>query len=81
VDQAAVPSGWESLGLPMPEKPFPGQRRAPHCRPPLEPNIRGGCWIAVLNERPPCGDVSYEWKDICYVPSFMSNQQPTSELP
>ncbi len=72
-------SSRESLGLPMPDKPLEGQRRAPHCRPPGEVAINGGCWIAMRDMKPPCGDLFYEWKGGCYVPHHSRSREPTSE--
>ncbi|MDY7232917.1 serine/threonine-protein kinase, partial [Hyalangium rubrum] len=34
--QGEEPAGQERLGRPLPEQPLKGQRRAPHCRPPVE---------------------------------------------
>ncbi|MDY7226666.1 serine/threonine protein kinase [Hyalangium rubrum] len=80
--QEEVPSSHEkNLGLPVPEKPFKGQRRAPRCHPSVEVNINGGCWIEAPNVKPPCGDEIYEWKGRCYVPTLSPPRPPTSETP
>jgi hypothetical protein len=76
-----VPSSHKSLGLPMPEAPFEGQRRAPHCQPPGEVIINGGCWIEPRNVKPPCGNLSYEWNGRCYIPHIPPPRKPTSEPP
>jgi eukaryotic-like serine/threonine-protein kinase len=75
-----MPPGRVSLGVPMPEEPLEGQRRAPHCKPPLE-TINGGCWVESRTAKPPCGDLAYEWKGNCYVPYFNPPRKPTSEPP
>jgi eukaryotic-like serine/threonine-protein kinase len=61
--QESEPSG---LRLEIPKEPLPGQRRPPCPR--LQINIRGGCWIQVLQASPPCGDSAYEWKGACFSP-------------
>jgi eukaryotic-like serine/threonine-protein kinase len=68
-----------TLALPLPEKPFPGQRQPP-CTPRIETALRGACWV-VLKMRPPCGDNAYEWEGTCYIPSLSPARQPTSSPP
>ena len=75
------PSGRKSLGRSIPKDPLPGQRRAPHCKPPVEVTINGGCWVEISAVKPPCGDVSYEWQGSCYVPNYPLGREPTSEPP
>ncbi|MDY7227348.1 serine/threonine protein kinase [Hyalangium rubrum] len=75
------PSHGDPIGLPMPESPFRAQRRAPHCRPPLEAAINDGCWIRLADVKPPCRDMGYEWKGSCYLPSYQPPRAPTSERP
>jgi hypothetical protein len=81
---AASVMGASSVGhlsRPVPEAPFKGQRRAPHCIAPMEVTIHGGCWIEVPSMKPPCGDLSYEWNGKCYIPHIPPSRQPTSEPP
>jgi serine/threonine protein kinase len=66
-----------SLGLEMPKKPLPGQRRPPCKKPEVE--INGGCWGRLGDASPPCGDNSYEWNTGCYLPFFIPGRPTTSE--
>jgi len=72
-------SGSRRPSRKMPETPFNGQRRAPHCIPPGEITINGGCWIEVPSTKPPCGELGYEWNGKCYIPHIPPTKQPTSE--
>jgi hypothetical protein len=76
-----APSARKSLGRSIPLEPFDGQRRAPHCQPPEEVTINGGCWIELPTMKPPCRSLSYEWKGRCYVPHIPPGRAPTSEPP
>jgi hypothetical protein len=69
-----------SVGLPMPEKPFPGQRTPP-CTRHGEVEIRGGCWYALRDALPPCKEDAYDWNRACYLPSYPARRQPTSQPP
>jgi hypothetical protein len=68
-----------TVARPLPEKPFPGQRQPP-CIPRIEIVIRGACW-ALLDAKPPCSSIAYEWEGRCYIPSMPSGRQPTSNPP
>ncbi|MDC0711320.1 serine/threonine-protein kinase [Stigmatella sp. ncwal1] len=68
------------LGLPIPEMPFPGQRKPP-CYRSGEAEIRGGCWYELARVRSPCKEDAYDWKGACYVPSFHAHRTPTSGQP
>lgn len=81
VGEPKAPTSLETISLPLPEEPFRNQRRAPHCRPPLEVSIMGGCWIRLGDVKPPCGDMGYEWKGSCYLPSYTAPRSPTSDKP
>ncbi|MDC0707688.1 serine/threonine-protein kinase [Stigmatella sp. ncwal1] len=65
-----------TLGLPLPEKPFPGQRKPP-CEPRFETAIRGSCWVE-LKMAPPCGNNAFDWEGGCYIPSANAPRKPTS---
>jgi hypothetical protein len=69
------------IGLPMPEKPLPSQNKPP-CKRIGEVEIRGGCWHRVADAKPPCKEEgkedAYEWKGVCYVPSYPAGREPTS---
>lgn len=67
------------MGLEMPKKPLPGQRRPPCLKPMLE--INGGCWTGPTDEAPPCGALSYEWNKRCYAPIMGAWQPSTSDPP
>ena len=74
-------SSGKRLSRPLPEEPLEGQRRAPDCQPPVEVSINGGCWIEVRTAKPPCANMSYEWKGSCYAPHYPAPRKPTSETP
>ncbi len=76
-----APGKEEAIGMPLPEEPLEGQRRAPRCEPPVEITINGGCWIQVAGVKPPCGKRAYEWKGACYMPSVPPEREPTSDKP
>lgn len=79
---AALPSSGVptyGVGMPMPKKPLPGQRKPP-CRR-GETVIIGGCWLWIGGERPPCGSTMFDYEGRCYMPSFDPPRQPTSEEP
>ncbi|MBN1203801.1 MAG: serine/threonine protein kinase [Myxococcaceae bacterium] len=84
--QASAPSdgAGRTLGSPMPEKPLPGQRKPP-CNRTGEVAIRGGCWYALRDARPPCKEEgkedAYAWEGACYGPSFPVQRPPTSSPP
>ncbi len=73
-----------AVGLPMPEKPFPGQRTPP-CNKMGEVEIRKGCWFRVADASPPCKEKgkedAYDWQGACYLPSYPPWRQPTSHPP
>jgi hypothetical protein len=68
------------VGLPMPEGPFPNQRKPP-CDRYGEEEVRGGCWYALRDAKAPCKQDAYDWKSACYLPSFPVQRQPTSTPP
>jgi hypothetical protein len=73
---------WEALARPMPDKPFKGQAlpKKGKCEP-GEVVINNGCWVALRDVAPPCGDRYYEWKGGCYVPMFPEANEPRAALP
>lgn len=66
----------ENIGAEVPKTPMPNQRQPPCKRPQVE--INGGCWIGVLDERPPCVESTYEWRRRCYWPVFTSSRPNTT---
>jgi Protein tyrosine and serine/threonine kinase len=64
----------------MPQKPLPGQRRAP-CRLRGDVEIRGGCWIRKADVPAPCGVDAYEWQGVCYEPAADWSVPKTSTDP
>jgi hypothetical protein len=78
-----VRPSWGSgrLRRSVPETPFNGQRRAPHCISSEEVTINGGCWLEMRTRKPPCGELGYEWNGKCYLPHIPPSRQPTSEPP
>jgi hypothetical protein len=69
-----------AVGLPMPEKPFPGQRTSP-CNRNGEVELRGGCWYALRDATLPCREDAYDWNGACYLPSYPARRQPTTQQP
>jgi len=82
---ASMPTGSArpTVGLPLPEKLFPGQRKPP-CNKTGEVEIRDGCWFR-LAATPPCKEKgkedAYDWKGACYMPSYQVGREPTSNPP
>jgi len=72
--------GKRRVGLPMPERPFPDQRKPP-CGENGEREIRGGCWDRLADGKPPCRADAYDWKGECYLPVRDPRRQPTSGSP
>jgi eukaryotic-like serine/threonine-protein kinase len=77
VPSAGVPH--ESLGRPMPSKPFPTQRKPP-CDD-GETAIHGGCWVRVWGREPPCGQKMFDYEKGCYKPSVDMPRTPTAREP
>jgi hypothetical protein len=65
------------LALPLPDRPFPGQRKPP-CNRTGEVELRGGCWYELARAKPPCKDDAYDYKGACYLPSFPAQRPHTS---
>lgn len=65
------------LSLPMPDRPFPGQRKPP-CNRKGEVELRGGCWYELARVKSPCDEDAYDYKGACYLPSFPVQRAPTS---
>jgi hypothetical protein len=67
----------------MPEQPLRGQAKTPcHVG---ESTFSGGCWLPILNQKPPCLPGFYFQGDTCYVPVHRSTntspQGPSSPNP
>ncbi|WP_223757806.1 serine/threonine-protein kinase [Myxococcus sp. RHSTA-1-4] len=69
-----LPPGFH---LPMPDRPFPGQRKPP-CNRKGEVELRGGCWYELARVKSPCDDDAYDYKGACYLPSFPVQRPHTS---
>lgn len=65
----------KAVGLPLPENPFPGQRRPP-CNRYGEVEIRGGCWYRLGDAPSPCREDAYDWKGACYLPPGAPGAKP-----
>jgi serine/threonine protein kinase len=65
------------IRLAMPKEPLPGQARPPCHKHEIE--INGGCWINLIEVKPPCTTRSYEWKSRCYSPAPVPPRPTTSD--
>lgn len=74
--QAETPA---AIGYPMPAAPFPEQQKPP-CRPEIDVEIRGGCWIA-MERKAPCPKGSAEYETKCYMPVHEKKPEPRSVKP
>ncbi|WP_324289964.1 serine/threonine-protein kinase [Pyxidicoccus sp. MSG2] len=74
VPSFSLPPG---LSLPMPDRPFPGQRKPP-CNRKGEVELRGGCWYELARVKSPCDEDAYDYKGACYLPSFPVQRPHTS---
>jgi hypothetical protein len=70
---------FPAIAYPMPETPFPQQRRPP-CLEGLEVEVRGGCWIPHARAAP-CPSGAAEYQSKCYVPVRKPAPQPRSVEP
>jgi hypothetical protein len=61
---------------PLPSKPFKGQRRPP-CKPRVEAEINGGCWVPH-ELKAPCPEDLYEHQGKCYTASAQPQRPPQS---
>jgi eukaryotic-like serine/threonine-protein kinase len=68
-----------ALALPMPKKPFPGQRKPP-CRPYSEIALIGACWTVIRLE-PPCRNEGFEVDKMCVIAAFDGPTPNTSQQP
>lgn len=64
------------IAYPMPDKPFNEQAKPP-CKPELEVEIRGGCWLPHVKTAP-CPPGSAEYQGKCYVAVKKSERPPSS---
>ncbi len=86
-DSALSPSAAEAKNTPkpviameLPKKPRPGQRR-PDAKgrcPAKQIAINGGCWIKVDFTPEECLVTGFEHQGGCYVPIYVSSNEPTS---
>jgi hypothetical protein len=68
--------GVLALSRPMPSKPYPGQKRPP-CKPRLEMELNGGCWVPH-EEKAPCHEDLFEHQGKCYMASMQPPKMPQS---
>jgi serine/threonine protein kinase len=79
-EEAQTESTQEVVAREMPKTPLPGQARPP-CKKPLEETIHGGCWVALLKLKPPCGNAAYDWNGACYWPVTQAKPPPSAVTP
>ncbi|HZI08085.1 MAG TPA: hypothetical protein VEZ71_28965 [Archangium sp.] len=64
-------------GFPLPDKPVAGQKKPP-CNPKrAEVELRGACWMEVV-QRPPCPEGVAEYQGKCYIGVGAVPRAPTS---
>jgi hypothetical protein len=68
--------GVLALSRPMPSTPFPGQKRPP-CKPRVEVEINGGCWVPH-KEKAPCPEDLFEHRGECHTVSMQPPKMPQS---
>ena len=62
----------------IPKEPLPHQKHAP-CDPAAgQTAINDGCWVGVLDRKPPCGRL-YRYGDSCYLPVAEDPKQPVTD--
>ncbi|RKH44785.1 serine/threonine-protein kinase [Corallococcus llansteffanensis] len=75
------PSAWSTIGVDMPPKPFPGQRRPDangRCPGKAQVAIHGGCWMKSPVDPKDCDPDSFVYKGVCYTPVFALPRPATS---
>ncbi|QRN99348.1 hypothetical protein JRI60_10135 [Archangium violaceum] len=72
----AADGGVPAVAHPFPRKPYKGQRRPP-CKPRVEVEIMGACWIPH-KLKAPCPEELYEYKGECYTTSMQTPPTPQS---
>jgi serine/threonine protein kinase len=65
----------------VPDKPLPGQKRAPCDEQRGIITINGGCWMPQEGMKPPCQKDEYLHEGRCYFPILTSERAPTSKEP
>jgi hypothetical protein len=68
--------GSPVLARPLPKKPYKGQRRPP-CKPRVEAEMIGACWVPHMLTAP-CPEDLYEHQGRCYTASMASPPEPRS---
>lgn len=71
-----VDAGVTAIARAIPDKPFKDQRRPP-CKPRVETEISGGCWIPH-ELKAPCPEELYEYQGKCYTYSAQPQRPPQS---
>jgi hypothetical protein len=66
--------GSPALTHPLPSRPYKGQRRPP-CKPRVEVELNGGCWVPH-ELKAPCPEDLYEYQGKCYTVSMQPQPQP-----
>jgi len=66
----------------IPKAPYPGQKLEKDCDKSMgERAINGGCWVGVVDVKPPCGPNLFRHGDICYRPVAADPTKPVGMLP
>ncbi len=74
-------STWSPMGLDLPSKPLPGQRRPDargRCASKRQIAINGGCWKKQMEPPEECDEDSYVYNGACYLPVYHRPRPPTS---
>jgi serine/threonine protein kinase len=77
-----APAMWPAIGVELPPKPFPGQRRPDaqgRCPGKVQVAINGGCWRKVeATDKKDCDNDTYSYRGACYVPLYPPPRPATS---
>ncbi|MCY1078763.1 hypothetical protein [Archangium lansingense] len=73
---SSTDGGLPVLSRPLPSKPYHGQKRPP-CKPRVEVEINGGCWVPHMLKAP-CPEDLFEYKGQCYTVSMQPPPTPQS---
>jgi hypothetical protein len=72
-------AGTPAPNTPLPAAPLAGQvRKREECIPMVARYINGGCWIGLLDAKPPCVLGTFHHAGACFAPQMTPPATPTS---